>query len=658
MSHITSSNKSNKLHSTSPPLIIKEEITEDLSTVKSATNHNGNNNNISTNIFSKEDSNLVMNSNSNVSSLSKNMTPTTSTISKEPKTPSLSKPATFSSPANINNTTNSVLLPETPERVPRHLNDLEDTPLLSPPSTLFSTSHTPQRQRNNNNTDFYTLLKSPARSQNDNKLKRRSMELFGITNAYKSPEQLHKEYDNDHLLKSPKRDYKEIRKISENLRTRLNYANIKVQHGWSNKSIGELEHSLEEIATNPQRSAQLNNNKNLEDFWNLRTDNLPSKSDINTEVNSNNNSNNNSGSSLLASPGFSNYASPNRRRKSFVSNLRLDDVAKRNSKTSPELQSNSEFLSTHSTGHGLQGSPIKKFGTTLNNIAQSSANTIANNTNNNNNNNNNNDNNNNNNNNKFNNNISFENNKTKLHVTTNTSDTLEQDAIMSLISLSSPVKYNGSGSLSPSPPRHTSISGGSPTRSNHSRLPSLNGISNKRLPPLPPTIQPPFSAPGIMTSSSDNSILAFDRSKDSRYILPSPPNFENRANGLGMINIGNRNFINPSSQHDINDHKYFIQKHVDQIKSADADETDDETTEDEIVDNDGDNDNDDTLIVENNIRKVSPIAIDRGIQHPGHQRSDSLGNNNSTVSGIGNKNNDIFRTTKFDGVRMTSKKGK
>lgn len=539
---------------------------------------------------------------------------------KEPKTPSLSKSATFTSPS-------VAVLPETPERVPRHIQDLEDTPLLSPPHASSNTHLllTPQKRKgsmsngnNGNNTDFYSLLKSPAVRTEDKKLKRRSMELFGITSGSKSPEQLPREWDNEHLLKSPRRDYKEIRKISENLRTRLNYANVKVQHGWSNKSIGELEHSLEEIATNPQRSAQLNS-KNLEDFWNLRADNLPNKTDINNE---------NSNPSLLASPGQFAQSPHRRRRSSFVANIRLDEVAKRGSKGSPEMSSNSEFLpasmsnaSSLATVHsnpptslsGLQTSPLRK--------DESS----------------------------YASNKTKDEGKTKLSVSTKPSDTLEQDAIMSLISLSSPVKYSASGSsLSPSPPRYS----GSPTRPGHGRLMSLTGITNKRLPPLPATMQPPLSAPGIMSSASDSSILAFDRTKDNRYILPSPPKFENRV--LGMVNVNMNMNMNMSVKRSQNVNSGPNTNRNSISNNDKRDETDDETTEDEIIE-------DDEVVITD--RVLPTILSEKDIAGENHRsRSNSSGNgggaNNGVIGGSGNKSNSIFRATKFDGMKMTSKKSK
>lgn len=548
---------------------------------------------------------------------------------KEPKTPSLSKSATFTSPS-------VVVLPETPERVPRHIQDLEDTPLLSPPNASLSTHllSTPQKRKgssggsgnngsSSNNTDFYTLLKSPAVRTEDNKLKRHSMELFGITSGAKSPEQLPREWDNEHLLKSPRRDYKEIRKISENLRTRLNYANVKVQHGWSNKSIGELEHSLEEIATNPQRSAQLNS-KNLEDFWNLRTDNLPNKTDINNE---------NSNPSLQASPGQFAHSPRRRRRSSFVANIRLDEVAKRGSKGSPDLSSNPEFLpvsmsqaSSAATAQlnppttlaELQTSPLRK-PESLTKINKEK-----------------------------------EDGKTGLSVSTKPADSLEQDAIMSLISLSSPVKYTASGSsLSPSPPQHS----GSPTRPGHGRLLSLTGIPSKRLPPLPPTMQPPLSAPGAMSSTSDSGILPFDRSKENRYILPSPPKFENH--GLGMINVN----LNMNTNMNMSENRGQTTNVGSSTNKSsvnnfdDRNETDDETTEDEIIE-------DDEVVITD---RVVPMMQTEKDNIEEHQRSRSNSSSNGSGGGSigvsssggssgGNRNSSIFRATKFDGVKMTSKK--
>lgn len=486
---------------------------------------------------------------------------TTSSMStKEPKTPSLPRPAIFSSPAP------QMALPETPERGPRHIRNVDETPLLSPPMTnTNSFLQTPQRRKGSTNNgatpDFYSLFKSPEVQMEDKKLKRRSMELYNITDAAKSPEQIHREYDTEHLLKSPRRDYKEIRKLSENLRTRLNYANVKVQHGWSKKSIGELEHSLEEIATNPQRANAFNNkqaphpdSKQLDDFWNLRADNLPTavtSTKANTEhenkggfsssglsINNVSPLRQSNAPKLMESPGFATGMKYNhhRRKSSFASSINLDDVAKRGVRASPELRASADFptrqlnstamMSNPSASSnsslplgGLQTSPLKKFDQLKRSGSQS---------------------------------------KRHLKVTTvdaQPSDRLEQDAIISLISLSSPGKYNNS-SMSPSPPKQF----GSPIKGPSSNillngLPSLDGISNKRLPPLPNVGNVPLSAPGLLGSNWGNlgdhhslggvtnyekyanhhrhtSSTSSTNSANERYLLPTPPKFESLSGGL------------------------------------------------------------------------------------------------------------------------------
>lgn len=478
---------------------------------------------------------------------------------KEPKTPSLPKSSTFASPIPVS-------IPETPERIPRHLNDLEATPLLSPQASTHLLS-TPQRKKNGStNTDFYSILTSPEMRLENKKLKRRSIELFNIMND-KSPDKIHKEYSNEHLLKSPKRDHKEIKKISENLRTRLNYANVKVQHGWSKKNIKELEHSLEEIANNPQRSEQLNrttsgNNRRLEDFWNLRTDNLPNKNNTNNDTLFNNNPS----SALLASPGQ--FTSPSRRRSSFASSMKLDEVAKRGfKKTSPEIKT-SEVLSsnllTPSNSLGLpiniptgMASPLKQ---SLTGRGKLTLDTVGN----------------------------YNETRTK-----KSDNQLEQDAIFSLISLSSPNKYTSTGSsLSPSPPRHL----GSPTRVSHPGLPSLSEISNKRLAPLPAL---PLSAPVIMNTNPKYE----GNTNVNRLMLSAQPQ------GLGLI---------PSSHH--------IQRPTTAI-GIHSGNTDDETTEDEMVDDDN-----------------GPIITDENIKEQRTSTKDA--------------NSHKFRTTRYDGVKMkmTSKK--
>ena len=494
------------------------------------------------------------------------MTVTTSSMAnKEPKTPSLPRSAIFSSPAP------QISLPETPERGPRHIRNVDETPLLSPP--MVSSNHflqTPQRKKGGSNSgagpDFYSLFKSPEVKMEDKKLKRRSVELYNITDA-KSPEQFHKEYDTEHLLKSPRRDYKEIRKLSENLRTRLNYANVKVKHGWSKKSIGELEHSLEEIATNPQRSSAFNSkptahpdSKQLDDFWSLRTDNLPTvtPSEKNTDAPSlNGNSSFLSGLGsntmspirqtnvpvLMDSPGFG-VVHHHRRKSSFASSINLDDVAGRGIKTSPDLIAASTSMVPNASTNsqlslppmGLQSSPLKKYDHLRRSGSQS---------------------------------------KKHLSLSTGnaqTSDKLEQDAIISLISLSSPGKYNAS--ISPSPPTHA-VSPIKATPSNilSNGLPSLDGISNKRLPPLPHSGNVPLSAPGLLGSSwgalgdhpftSMGGVTNYEsyanhhrhtssncssNSGNERYFLPTPPKFDTTSGGLLVSNVAKSNgSIHPMS---------------------------------------------------------------------------------------------------------------
>lgn len=531
-------------------------------------------------------------------------------VIKEPNTPSMSKSSSFSSPA-------PVPMPETPDRVPRHMTDLDSTPLLSPPQSsmgnLLSTPHRRKNSSTNANTDFYSLLKSPEASRaEDRSLKRRSVELFSITNA-KSPEQVHREYDNEHLLKSPRRDYKEIRKISENLRTRLNYANVKVQHGWSKKSIGELEHSLEEIASNPQRSEELNSAKNLENFWHLRADNLPKNNDVNG-MNTAGNEKDHPGLSslLLSSPGFSSHANTSKRRSSFISNIRLDEVAKRGFK-SPETKSTGEFLQPQaqpgigsnapsaSVSSGSKSSPRK---------ADSGGLKLA---------------------------VKTENNESSNtqrptnHKKSSSDSKLEQDAIISLISLSSPVKYSAGSSLSPSPPHI-----GSPTKSSQGKLPSLRGISNKRLPPLPSKLPNtlPLTAPGVPSGDhgGENTL--------NRYVLPSPPQFDNQRFAMthpisnssynAPIGLGMGIVVKPNTETSINrtpSSNSSIGNSRLQPAFTQGEETDDESTEDEMIEDD------EIVITDRIIPMMSKHSND-------------------------NSNTHKFRTTSFDGVKrkMTSKK--
>ncbi|TID21198.1 hypothetical protein CANINC_003478 [Pichia inconspicua] len=433
--------------------------------------------------------------NSSVSSDSIKPFNNTANMMKEPKTPSLNKSTpTFASPAPNGN------LPETPERIPRRIDtDLESTPLLSPgPSgNIFAT---PGRRRGslaNNAPDFYTLLKSPEVRMDDKGIKRTSLDLF--SNSDTSPQKISKEYDSEHLLKSPRRDVKEIKKISENLKTRLNYANFKVQHGLSRKSIDELEQSLDSIATNT--STLKPEPKNLDDFWNLKADNLPGNA-------------NSSGRSLLASP--SRFPISGRRRTSFNASVNLDDIAKRGVKASPDL-TNSEFsnikpvpltqtssLASLHVQSNLQSSPLQR------------ANSRS---------------------------------KGTLSVDTKTDATetkLEQDAIYSLISMSSPTKYTAASSVSPSPPKQFASS----INSNLKLPPPTSSTGNVTLPPL--------SAPGVLGGSSTH------ENPMRNYVFPPP------SQGLGMFTSSNPIATNT------------IDSKMDLKGKVDEDLTEDETTEEEV----------------------------------------------------------------------------
>ena len=481
---------------------------------------------VASSLSSSNNSNMNNNNNNNNNNNHITITNDNDSEIKGPKTPSLPKSSTFASPAQIS------IIPETPERVPRHIQNFDDTPLLSPPQTSNNNLlQTPQRRNGN---DFYSLLKSPEVRFDDKNLKRRSVELFNVTSV-KSPEQIHKEYDSDHLLKSPKRDYKEIRKISENLRTRLNYAHVKFQHGWSNKSIGELEHSLEEIASSPRRNISnpipSTKEKELEDFWNLKTNNLPGPKQE-SDIQFNNNYQNNSNQSNINNNNNNNqHKSP--RRSSFVASVKLDEIAKRGFRSSVD-QKSSEFSvplpistsmqsnsSSKSSLLGYQTSPIKP---------------------------------------KEKNNLSINTNEKKKD-----SQALEQDAIISLISLSSPNKYQSGSSFSPSPPKQFA----SPTKSFSGGLPSLDGVSNKMLPPLPNSLNMPLSAPGILNneSTSRRHSSSSDGNVQNRYKFPN----HQTTLGLGMG-------ITMSSNSSNNNNNV--------IHNRDDDETDDETTEEEIIDDD------------------------------------------------------------------------
>lgn len=243
-----------------------------------------------------------------------------------------------------------------------------------PPPPL--TPMTPQKRRNAGANDFYALLKSPEVRSTEDAVKRRSRELNSAINKSPSPQAM--------------------KELSQTLKTRLNYANIKVQHGWS--SIDEVEDAL--LTPKQQQSSQFST-----PMYGLSTPLQPPQ---------------------FSPRPLSNFSTPysSRRRGS----MRLDDIANKVlTNSSPDRIA---------TGL-LMASPLKN--TKLHPITtpQSSnqqlpplSTIMKSNTDNNNNNTNNNNNNNNNNN------------------MNNNDSNLEQDAILSLISLSSPVKYTHSQSSS------------------------------------------------------------------------------------------------------------------------------------------------------------------------------------------------------------------
>ncbi|KAH3659244.1 hypothetical protein OGATHE_006128 [Ogataea polymorpha] len=300
----------------------------------------------------------------------------TMTQMNEPTTPSLKKNATF----------DAAPFPQTPERTPHQLMP-EGTPLLSP--THVNSGATPSKRRS---TDFYSLLKSPDVNRNDVDLKRRSVELNKILN--KSPERLNNYVFHDSLLKSPKRqpgsspfrvhkkNDNEIKEISENLKTRLNYANVKIQHGWSAKSISELEKNLEEEKSRKMLTPE--DRKQQDNFWNMKTDQLPTYNQpkMNAEH-------------RIAAPSSpTSYAIPVRRK---TSKLKLDELASKQGSAESALY---KALSPERPNLTIDSRSM---------LPPAS------------------------------------------HRRSASDSKLEQEAIMSLISLSSPVKY--SGSQSPSPPR-------------------------------------------------------------------------------------------------------------------------------------------------------------------------------------------------------------
>ncbi|ODV93793.1 hypothetical protein PACTADRAFT_51542 [Pachysolen tannophilus NRRL Y-2460] len=163
---------------------------------------------------------------------------------------------------------NTSLIPRTPDQ--RNLSAFDGTPLQSPTKT--------PRSAKRRSTDFYNLLKTPDRNEhsndnNDNgganednvtQAKKRSLELYKLLNnednlAKLNTSSISKTLQRETSVfnetannKSPpnetlrvKQSEVEIKEISENLKTRLNYAYVKIQNGWTDKPISELEKKID-----------------------------------------------------------------------------------------------------------------------------------------------------------------------------------------------------------------------------------------------------------------------------------------------------------------------------------------------------------------------------------------------------------------------------
>ncbi|VEU22090.1 DEKNAAC103079 [Brettanomyces naardenensis] len=346
------------------------------------------------------------------------------------------------------------MVPKTPERTPGQLQS-EGTPLLSP--SFLST--TPKKRRS---TDFYSLLKSPMLNnlqESPASVKRRSIEL---NKAIEDRNFVFHDSTGSPLLKSPNRSpvptsysrvarktEPEIKKISDNLRTRLNYAKAKIQHGWSDKSITEVRKKLQE-----EKSSRLltDEDKNRYDqFWRMQDDKLPEALESSSAP----------GGSTTELP--ETQGTPrsigHRRNKSASSRISLDDIASRQKRgsadrallqaLSPEVKVARGAFSSPRTSRVSGPQPPPPAPGAL----------------------------------------------APLKTSPSPENRLEQDAIMSLMSLSSPVKYSASGSTSPT--------------GSHADISPKNGPSNKL---LPPTTLPPIS-PSLQRNSSSQ----------STYLPPPPP---------------------------------------------------------------------------------------------------------------------------------------
>lgn len=185
-----------------------------------------------------------------------------------PKTPSMNRNATFENAG--------FPMFQTPEKTPiRQISrddqsrggDADSAMLLSPPGVASPGS----RKRRSN--DFYTLLKSPRTPQHSRPVSIEEGEIRRLEEcSWQSPE---KEYN-----VSPRVERgTDVKRISENLKTQLNYAKAKIQHGWSDKSLAEVRKQLETQKEGNKKGnkkgRQKSDKTSYDEFWKTPGEALP-----------------------------------------------------------------------------------------------------------------------------------------------------------------------------------------------------------------------------------------------------------------------------------------------------------------------------------------------------------------------------------------------
>lgn len=199
-----------------------------------------------------------------------------------PKTPSMNRNSAFE------NATFPMF--QTPEKTPmRQINreaqprggEAESAILLSPPGV---TSPGSRKRRSN---DFYSLLKSPRTPQRSRPVSieegeirrleeaeraKRPVDVENVKSEFSSPEK--RGSGNYEYSLSPRLDRNtNVKRISENLKTRLNYAKAKIQHGWSDKSLAEVREQLD--IQKKDRILKTDEKVTYDEFWKTPGDTLP-----------------------------------------------------------------------------------------------------------------------------------------------------------------------------------------------------------------------------------------------------------------------------------------------------------------------------------------------------------------------------------------------